>query len=78
MLKKKTASVSYHFVQKGVSADEWRTTYIHTDENPADILTRNLPYGENRYRKVSLYFYLTFIYPKDNEFGKTNRGVLHV
>ena len=26
MLKKKTASVSYHFIRQGVSADEWRTT----------------------------------------------------
>ena len=52
MLKKKTASVSYHFVREGVSADEWRTIYIYTKENPSDILTKNLPAGTDRYQKV--------------------------
>ena len=31
MLKKKTVSESYHFVRGGVSADEWRTSYINTN-----------------------------------------------
>ena len=58
MLKKKTASASYHFMREGVSADQWRTAYINTKLNPADILTKNLPAGENRFRKVriSIYF----------------------
>ena len=42
MLKKKTSSVAYHFVRKGVSRDEWRTTYITTTENPADLMTKYL------------------------------------
>ena len=70
MLKKKTASVSYHFVREGVSSDEWRTTYIKTNDNPADILTKNLPAGDNRYRKVRMCLY--DINPKDDEFGRTN------
>ncbi len=70
MLKKKTANVSYHFVREGVSADEWRTTYIDTSDNPADTLTKNLPAGENRYRKVRMFLY--DIYPKDGKFDKTN------
>ena len=70
MLKKKTASVSYHFVREGVSSDEWRTTYIKTNDNPADILTKNLPAGDNRYRKVRMCLY--DIYPKVDKFDKTN------
>ena len=56
-LKKKTASVAYHYVREGVSADSWRTTYINTKENPADILTKNLCAGINRYRKVRMIMY---------------------
>ena len=65
MLKKKTASVSYHFVREGVSADEWRTTYINTKENPSDILTKNLPAGESRYKKVRMIMY--DIYPVNED-----------
>ena len=61
MLKKKTASVSYHIVCEGVSADQWRTTYINTRDNPSDILTKNLSAGANRYRKVRMILY--DIYP---------------
>ena len=61
MLKKKTASVSYHFVRGGVSAVEWRTSFIHTGDNPADTLTKNLPAGENRYRNVRMFLYDIYI-----------------
>ena len=53
-----------------MSVDKWRTTYIHTSENPADILTTNLLAGENTYRKVRLRLF--GIYPKDDGFEKTN------
>ena len=33
ILKKKIASVSYHFSCEGESTDEWHTTYISTREN---------------------------------------------
>ena len=65
MLKKKTASVSYHFVHEGVSAGELRATYINTKENPSDILTSNLPAGEARNKKVRMILY--DIYPIDPE-----------
>ena len=65
MLKKKTTSFAYHFVFEGVSSDEWRSTYINTKENPADILTKNLPAGLNRYRKVRMCLF--DIYPRDDE-----------
>ena len=47
-LKKKSNSIAFHFVQEGTARDEWRTTYIETDENTSDILTKPLPSGEKR------------------------------
>ena len=47
-LKKKSQSIAYHFVREGVARDEWRTTYINTNDNPADLLTKPLPSGEKR------------------------------
>ena len=48
MLKKKSQSIAYHFVQEGAAQDEWQTTYINTHENEADLLTKQLPSGEKR------------------------------
>ena len=61
-LKKKSSSVAYHFVREGVSTDEWRTTYLKSSENPSDFLTKSLPSGLNRYRKVRMVLY--DIYPE--------------
>lgn len=47
-LKKKSQSIAYHFVREGVARDEWRTTYINTHDNEADLLTKQLPSGEKR------------------------------
>ena len=41
-LKKKAQSICYHFVREGVARNEWRTGYIRTIENPADVLTKPL------------------------------------
>ena len=48
MLKKKSQSIVYHFVREGSARDEWRTTYVNTHENEADLLTKPLPNGEKR------------------------------
>ena len=48
MLKKKSQSIAYHFVREGAARDEWRTTYVNTHENDADLLTKQLPSGEKR------------------------------
>jgi hypothetical protein len=45
-LKKKSQSIAYHFVREGVANDEWRTSYVSTHENEADLLTKLLPAGE--------------------------------
>lgn len=47
-LKKKSNSICYHFVRSGCAADEWRTTYVNTHLNPADLMTKPLPSGEKR------------------------------
>jgi hypothetical protein len=47
-LKKKNQSICYHFVREGVARDEWRTSYVNTHDNTADLLTKQLPSGEKR------------------------------
>jgi hypothetical protein len=41
-LKKKSNAIAYHFVHEGCTHDEWQMTYINTDENVADLLTKPL------------------------------------
>ena len=41
-LKKKSNAIVYHFVREGVARDKWRTAYVNTDENVADLLTKPL------------------------------------
>ena len=47
-LKKKSQSIAYHFVREGAARDEWRTAYVNTHENEADLLTKLLPSGDKR------------------------------
>jgi hypothetical protein len=45
---KKSQSIAYHFVREGAARDEWRTSYVSTHDNEADLLTTVLPAGEKR------------------------------
>jgi hypothetical protein len=47
-LKKKNQSIWYHFVREGAARDEWRTSYVNTNDNEADLLTKLLPVGAKR------------------------------
>jgi len=47
-LKKKSLSIAYHFVREGCARDEWRTSYVNTHLNAADLLTKLMPDGEKR------------------------------
>jgi hypothetical protein len=47
-LKKKNQSIFYHYIREGVARDKWRTTYVNTHDNEADLLTKLLPSGEKR------------------------------
>ncbi|CAJ1963096.1 unnamed protein product [Cylindrotheca closterium] len=52
-LKKKSQSIAYHFIREGAAKDEWRTSYVNTHENDADLLTKQLPYGQKRRKFVN-------------------------
>ena len=56
-LQKKSSSIAYHFVREGVARSEWRTTYLNTNYNPADICTKSLPGGEKRNRFTSYFLH---------------------
>ena len=59
-LKRKSQSLCYHFVREGCAKDEWRTSYVNTKDNPADILTKAIPSGELRARLVRMLLYHRF------------------
>lgn len=46
VLKKKSQSIAYHYVREGAARDEWRTTYVNTHFNEADLLTKVMLSGE--------------------------------
>ena len=52
-LKKKSHAVAYHFVREGCARDEWRTCYINTHLNMADLMTKPLA-GEKRWSFVRM------------------------
>ena len=51
-LRKKNQSICYHMVREGSARDVWRTGYIKSELNEADLLTKVLPFGEKRKRFV--------------------------
>ena len=50
-LMKKSTSVAYHFVCKGVAKDEWRMRYVKTSENPSDFMTKVIVLQIDRKKK---------------------------
>ena len=42
-LKNKTQSIAFHHVREGTARDKWRTEYVNTHENVANMLTKPLP-----------------------------------
>jgi hypothetical protein len=53
-LKKKSNAIAYHFVREGCARDEWRTAYINTHENVADLFTKPLPSGEKQTKFIRM------------------------
>ncbi len=53
-LKKKSNAIAYHFVREGCARDDWRTAYINTHENVADLFTKPLPSGEKRTKFIRM------------------------
>ena len=56
-LKKKSNSVAYHHYREGVALDEWRTCYLNTHDNIADMMTKPLPAGEKRSKFCAALFH---------------------
>ena len=50
-LNKKSNSITFHFVRECSATDEWRTGYINTELNPADLLSKSVKNGESRRTK---------------------------
>ena len=51
-LKRKSSSVAYHFVREGVSKDMWRTAYVRTNENVADVFTKVISSISDRMKNI--------------------------
>jgi len=41
-IKKKSQIITFNFICEGYARDEWRTSYIHTSLNVADLMTKPL------------------------------------
>ena len=57
-LKKKSSSIAYHFVREGLAKNEWRTTYLNTNLNPSDILTKSI-----EWRKAKSFYIILLALP---------------
>ena len=67
-LKKKNQSICYHMVREGSARDVWRTGYVRSEYNEADLLTKQLPHGAKRWRFVRNVLHHIFR-STHNEFG---------
>lgn len=67
-LKKRSNAIAYNFVREGVARDEWRTAYVNTHDNIADLLTKPLS-GPKRVKFVRMI--LHHIYPEIGEIRDT-------
>ena len=66
VLKKKSQGIAYHFVREGCAKDEWRTAYVNTHSNPADLLTKPLPSSDKRESFVKMILHHIFRERKRN------------
>ena len=44
--RNKNQIIAYHFVREVVDRDKWRTSYVNTHDNEANLLTKLLPSGD--------------------------------
>ena len=63
VLKKKTSAIAFHFVREGCVRDEWRTSYVNTHENIADLLTKALTDTAKRWGFIAKL--LRWVAPKE-------------
>ena len=67
-LKKKSKSIACHLVREGVVRNEWRTAYVNTNNNEANLLTKLLLFGEKR--KTFVRRVLHHIFTSDEYSGR--------
>ena len=70
-LKKKSNSIAFHHVREGCARDEWRCTYVHTNDNHSDLQTKPLPFGEKRVKFCKML--LDHIYGHDGHIPNYNK-----
>ena len=63
-LKKKSNAIVYHFVWESVARDEWRTAYVNSNDNVADMLKKPLS-GPKKIKFV--WVILQHIFPEREE-----------
>ena len=56
VLKEKNNSIAYHFVREGPTSDESRTTYVQSENNIAEMLTKPLG-AKKRQRFLGMIFH---------------------
>ena len=54
VLRKKSNSIAYHFIREGSAANEWRMSYVGTNDNIADMLTKPMGGGEKKQRFLGM------------------------
>ena len=57
MLNNNSNSIAYQFVKEVIDHDEWRATYINTNDNLSNLLTNTFPYGEKRTKFCKMLLY---------------------
>ena len=62
VLKKKSTSIAYHYVREGSATGEWKTTYVNTDDNCADMFSKALPSGRKRKKFTSMLLHHVYDY----------------
>ena len=48
VFKKKSSYIDYNFFREGIAKDEWKITYILTNDNVAYLLTKHLAGSEKQ------------------------------
>ena len=81
-LKKKSQSIAYHFIRKGVARSEWRMAYVNTHENESYLLAKQLPNREKQrgfVRRFLHHIFGTVTWPQRRSENRADRqGVRHV
>ena len=54
VLMKKPNSIAYNLVMEGCAADEWRISYVNTNDNVANLLSKSLANGESKRRFINM------------------------